>query len=634
MTDDRGPSRKRLRQTNLFECFSFKKEKVESFRTHDMNPSLPPEDFSQGESPAADSADAENRCNDNVEACDRLSPVPSSSDMCTESQFNLSQDLFPESDLPPLRDAADSPDSEETVIDEPEEEVIPQTFNRIPACGLPLPCLQEGPDHTVFCKLIESSEVPVPTPEVYVDKWDGDHVRMPCSPKSLYPFDEVGGGLQLKSRWDLIEKSLLSPIRSSYNLVNAILQYNSRYVAQWSFRGLHKFFEEELELTEAQGFFEHLLPKMVRLALRLPELVTKPIPLLKCGMNHSLTFSQLQVACLMCNAFFCTFPRRNTQKSNSEYAHYPEINFIPLFSSSGKQQQKVEKLKCLLNYFRRVTRKDPTGTLTFTRRSLTDAPIWSTKTCQLKALFISNTGLIEREGEGMLQVDFANKFVGGGVLGQGCVQEEIRFLISPELIVSKLFTEALGAKEVLVITGAEQFNDTSGYADSFVWEGDFTDSTSRDAWRRHCTEVVAMDALYFHRQSDQYKPSAIKRELNKAFCGFSRPGTPPGHLSAIATGNWGCGVFRGDPLLKALIQLMAASAAERDTVYFTFNNRKLCRILRSMYEFLVERKVTVGHVYNLLEQYHETSICGSGNSALQEALYDFIYSACDSSSTP
>ena len=35
----------------------------------------------------------------------------------------------------------------------------------------------------------------------------------------------------------------------------------------------------------------------------------------------------------------------------------------------------------------------------------------------------------------MLQVDFANKFIGGGVLGHGAVQEEIRFLICPELLV-------------------------------------------------------------------------------------------------------------------------------------------------------------------------------------------------------
>ena len=52
-----------------------------------------------------------------------------------------------------------------------------------------------------------------------------------------------------------------------------------------------------------------------------------------------------------------------------------------------------------------------------------------------------------------LQVDFANQFVGGGVTSSGLVQEEIRFLINPELIVSRLFTEALDYNECLIITG-------------------------------------------------------------------------------------------------------------------------------------------------------------------------------------
>lgn len=55
------------------------------------------------------------------------------------------------------------------------------------------------------------------------------------------------------------------------------------------------------------------------------------------------------------------------------------------------------------------------------------------------------------------KVDFANKFIGGGVLGGGCVQEEIRFMICPEMIVSRLFTEALSPREVLVITGEYLF---------------------------------------------------------------------------------------------------------------------------------------------------------------------------------
>jgi len=50
------------------------------------------------------------------------------------------------------------------------------------------------------------------------------------------------------------------------------------------------------------------------------------------------------------------------------------------------------------------------------------------------------------------------RFVGGGVLGQGLVQEEIRFTICPELIISRLFTEVLGDREVLLMKGAQQYS--------------------------------------------------------------------------------------------------------------------------------------------------------------------------------
>lgn len=36
----------------------------------------------------------------------------------------------------------------------------------------------------------------------------------------------------------------------------------------------------------------------------------------------------------------------------------------------------------------------------------------------------------------------------------------------------------------------------------------------------------------------------------QAYCGFSRPDTDSKNLAAVATGNWGCGVFGGDTRLK------------------------------------------------------------------------------------
>lgn len=50
---------------------------------------------------------------------------------------------------------------------------------------------------------------------------------------------------------------------------------------------------------------------------------------------------------------------------------------------------------------------------------------------------------------------FANKLVGGGVLGNGSIQEEIRYLISPECLVSVLLFEELQDLEALVIKGAQ-----------------------------------------------------------------------------------------------------------------------------------------------------------------------------------
>ena len=56
-------------------------------------------------------------------------------------------------------------------------------------------------------------------------------------------------------------------------------------------------------------------------------------------------------------------------------------------------------------------------------------------------------------------MDFANEYVGGGVLGQGCVQEEIRFLVCPELIIARLITEKLDSNEVLEVVGAETYSN-------------------------------------------------------------------------------------------------------------------------------------------------------------------------------
>uniref|UniRef100_A0A3P9MWB8 poly(ADP-ribose) glycohydrolase n=1 Tax=Poecilia reticulata TaxID=8081 RepID=A0A3P9MWB8_POERE len=443
-------------------------------------------------------------------------------------------------------------------------------LRRMPECGGKLPPLKDVPDqHTVMIRtdLLGKCKVPIPYPATFLDTWDDVHVKMPCSNGNLFPVDD------------------------EVKLEEAVLNYSASHARKWDFTAL--------------------------------DVTVTPIPLLKRGMSHSITMSQEQVACLLANAFFCTFPRRNSRKT--EYCNYPDINFFRLFE--GSSSRKIEKLKTLMCYFKSVTEQKPTGLVTFSRQRLDKPPNWKSSPTLLTRLHITSEGTIEDDGYGMLQVDFANKFVGGGVIGAGLVQEEIRFLINPELIVSRLFTEALDDDECLIITG--NFKCLI-FRHSFLYFYNLI----QDDWRRRCTEVVAIDALQFRNFLEQFHPDKINRELNKAYCGFSHSEKESQNLAAVATGNWGCGVFGGDTRLKALIQMLAAAEAGRDVAYFTFGDNQLMTDVHNMHSFLTQRNISVGEAYDLLQQYY-SSVCENCLRRRPDvSLYSFIYGQVGSSEAP
>jgi hypothetical protein len=155
-----------------------------------------------------------------------------------------------------------------------------------------------------------------------------------------------------------------------------------------------------------------------------------------------------------------------------------------------------------------------------------------------------------------VHVDFANRYIGGGVIGNGCVQEEIRFVISPELLVSLLVCPLLLDHEALLFVGCERFSNYSGYSKTFRFvsrhidqtpvyvSGLSTAHTHTPPFALLCsahslppcfvaessidhvlqTRVVAMDAENYGstRESKlwQYAMTRIERELNKAHCAF------------------------------------------------------------------------------------------------------------------
>jgi poly(ADP-ribose) glycohydrolase len=106
------------------------------------------------------------------------------------------------------------------------------------------------------------------------------------------------------------------------------------------------------------------------------------------------------------------------------------------------------------------------------------------------------------------------------VLGYGCVQEEIRFVINTELIVGLLFCESMRKEEAIIIHGTEKFNKYTGYAQSFKWNGSYEDTTPVDEYNRKQTHIVAIDALCYHKPYLQFEEFALKREICKANVGF------------------------------------------------------------------------------------------------------------------
>eukprot|EP01130_Rhizamoeba_saxonica_P005537 TRINITY_DN2207_c0_g1_i1.p1 TRINITY_DN2207_c0_g1~~TRINITY_DN2207_c0_g1_i1.p1 ORF type:complete len:392 (+),score=68.11 TRINITY_DN2207_c0_g1_i1:554-1729(+) len=366
--------------------------------------------------------------------------------------------------------------------------------------------------------------------------------------------------------------------------------------------------EDCLRKINAAKFFDIILPFIITVALALPAICKKPVPLMMKSIDTNLVMCRIQVLSLLSNAFLCTFPDRSTKQNG-----YCGINFDSIFSGPVKEN-KVQKLICIIHYFERAAEETPTGIISFERKVLDDSVDWTSIEDKVSNVIVRKNGSIEDSPE-TVRVDFANKFIGGGVLSYGCVQEEIQFCLNPEMILSRLFINVLEDNEAVSITGTERFCSTSGYSKTFKYEGDYKDLTPMDKYGRINNEIIAIDAVNYGKTFTymQYYDDAISRELDKAYIGFL---STNGKSDPIVTGNWGCGAFGGAVQLKSMIQLIAASAAKRDLVYYTFEHKGL-NTLDSVCKFLDLKNVSVGTLAQLIFEY-------GGLAFKMVTLFEFI----------
>ena len=247
----------------------------------------------------------------------------------------------------------------------------------------------------------------------------------------------------------------------------------------------------------------------------------------------------------------------------------PVVDAAPLLATTAPQE--LAKLRCVLAYFDCIADAPPPGMLEIVRLAGAGHD-WERDATPLAPCEVDAVGAIE-DADHHIHVDFANEYLGGGVLTGGCVQEEIRFAVAPELLAAMLVSPRMGAFEAIRVHGSERFSTTTGYAFSLGYGGAFRDPCARLADGTPDVTVAAIDAIDYRRRgpASQYTVAAIRRELDKARIGFWRDAA----MRPIATGNWGCGAFLGDPAQKAIIQWLAASAEGRAVRYFTFGDRRL-----------------------------------------------------------
>ena len=77
---------------------------------------------------------------------------------------------------------------------------------------------------------------------------------------------------------------------------------------------------------------------------------------------------------------------------------------------------------------------------------------WENNSSLLCPFEVDEENLIDDSGGHTLQVCFSSKCLGGGVLGEGYGEEELRFCACSELLVTRLIMEPLDENEAVIVT--------------------------------------------------------------------------------------------------------------------------------------------------------------------------------------
>ncbi len=468
-----------------------------------------------------------------------------------------------------------------------------------------------------------------------------------------------------------------------FNQLKDIYHYNAKR-AEFSVEILDKCSKE---MNSDQFNFVDTMVYIAWLALELQNII-KPenVSIIQQSQPLKHTLNRLQIAAVLSHSFLCLHPEKHRGPA------LPHINFIGMFSV--KKKVVVEKTKCLLNYFYCLSKEKKEllekQEVVFERvvlQKCIDSKQMASSHMALCDFEVDENNLIEDSGSDYTKVDFANMYLGGGILNTGCLQEEIMFAVCPELICGLLFMESMTDNEAIIVHGFKKYSNYSGYGWQLQYEGKCNEVSKEKNF------LVAIDALDFRYGggSNQYDCKNLLREINKAYAGFITfgnfhhrnendlqmtkqnsnnkpqfslfnngnnsdqenekeqnsifPGKKKSEItlllseflpcpvictnirkidspsvdrtsvidsspypSNLATGNWGCGAFLGDPQLKSMLQWIAASEAGCSKIRYYTTKHKDLKHLAKVINKLKAQNGSVSLLWNLLTSGVKSSV--------------------------
>ena len=219
--------------------------------------------------------------------------------------------------------------------------------------------------------------------------------------------------------------------------------------------------------------------------------------------------------------------------------------------------------------------------------------------------------------------NFANKYLGGGCMNEGCVQEEILLLIYPEILVARAFVKKMDNIQSISMSGIEQFSNYTGYASTLKFGGYYIDQNKFEN-NSFQSLMIAVDALpVYSTNLDQFNFSHSFREFIKFLTGLQGNSSQilNFQFNSCSTGKWGCGAFGGNVFIKFLIQFLACLFADIEFNFSCFNNENHQKIFQKFVNkfinFIEINNVTKGSAF---EAFYKLKIKDKNEKILNDYL--------------